>query len=83
MFLFSWGIREKFPRRSATSGAKAYLGVRHRAFLAAGNYPWTVIRVEQRAQYMTALETASVKRDISEFTRFIVSEMEASTKRAD
>ena len=52
-------------------------------FLAAGHYPWTVIRVEKRSQYMTALETASVKGDISDFTSFIASEMEASKKHGN
>ena len=28
--------------------------------LASGNYPWTVIPVERRKDYMTALEEASV-----------------------
>jgi Fic family protein len=50
------------------------------AMLAAGGYPWTVIRVEQRQAYMAALENASVRRDISEFTRFVAAEMAASAK---
>nr|MBL8455330.1 Fic family protein [Zoogloeaceae bacterium] len=40
-------------------------------FLASGGYPWTVIRVEDRDQYMQALETASVADDLSVFARFI------------
>ena len=39
--------------------------------LAAGGYPWTVIRVADRGAYMAALEAASVGRDIQPFARFI------------
>lgn len=41
------------------------------AMLASGGYPWTVIRVNDRTAYMTALETASVESDIEPFARFI------------
>jgi Fic family protein len=34
------------------------------AMLASGGYPWTVIRVEVRAAYLKALESASIDRDI-------------------
>lgn len=39
--------------------------------LAAGGYPWTVIPVDRRADYMAALEQASVKQDIRPFSRFV------------
>jgi hypothetical protein len=39
--------------------------------LASGGYRWAVIPVEKRFEYMAALEKASVKQDISDFTRFI------------
>ena len=39
--------------------------------LASGGYPWTVIPVEQRAKYMSALEAASVNQDIVPFSRFL------------
>ncbi len=39
--------------------------------LASGNYPWTVIPVESRDNYMKALEEASVKGNIEPFTLFI------------
>lgn len=39
--------------------------------LAAGGYPWTVIPVEQRNAYMTALEDASVRQDIGRFADFL------------
>src|SRR5208337_2147470 len=48
--------------------------------LASGGYDWTVIRVERRKAYMAALERASVHGDISDFTRFVAEEMEASTR---
>ena len=39
--------------------------------LASGGYPWTVIPVEKRDDYMNALEAASVDQDISKFAGFI------------
>lgn len=39
--------------------------------LAAGGYPWTVIPVERRDDYMQALEKASVEEDIIPFAKFI------------
>lgn len=39
--------------------------------LASGGYPWTVIPVERRAEYLDTLETASVAQDIIPFTRFL------------
>ena len=41
------------------------------AMLAAGGYPWTVIPVEKRDEYMSALETASVNQEIEPFTSFL------------
>ena len=41
--------------------------------LASGGYPWTVVPVERRNEYMQALETASVKQDIVPFTQFLAS----------
>lgn len=48
------------------------------AMLASGGYPWTVIRVEDRAAYMDALESASVAGDIRPFARFIASRIQGS-----
>jgi hypothetical protein len=48
--------------------------------LASGGYPWTVIRVEHRKAYMAALENASVRHDIGDFTRFVAAEMAASAE---
>lgn len=42
---------------------------------AEGGYPWTVISVDDRAEYLGALETASVDSDVRPFARFIAREM--------
>jgi Fic family protein len=39
--------------------------------LASGGYPWTVIPVEQRDEYMNALEAASVGQNIRPFAQFV------------
>jgi hypothetical protein len=39
--------------------------------LASGGYPWTIIPVDRRDEYMTALEAASVDRDITPFANFL------------
>jgi len=39
--------------------------------LASGGYPWTVIPVEKRDDYLAALEKASVNQEIDDFTKFI------------
>jgi hypothetical protein len=41
------------------------------AMLASGGYPWTVILVEDRTAYLTALDRASINTDIGPFARFI------------
>jgi fido (protein-threonine AMPylation protein) len=41
------------------------------AMLASGGYPWTVIPVEKRTEYMQALEQASTEQDITAFSAFI------------
>ena len=41
--------------------------------LAAGGYPWTIIPVERRTEYMAALEAASVGQNISPFAEFLAS----------
>lgn len=48
--------------------------------LASGGYPWTVIPVEQRDDYMAALEEASVQQNIVPFTDFIANLVEAGLK---
>jgi Fic family protein len=39
--------------------------------LAAGGYPWTVIPLDRWTDYMTILESASVKQDIEPFAIFL------------
>jgi hypothetical protein len=39
--------------------------------LAWGGYPWTVIRVDDREEYLATLETASVDSDIRPFATFV------------
>ena len=39
--------------------------------MASGGYPWTIIPVEKRSDYMAALELASVDQDIKPFTKFL------------
>ena len=48
--------------------------------LASGGYSWTVIPLEQRDTYMTALEKASVHGDITEFAAFLGALVEESSK---
>ncbi|RVT45497.1 cell filamentation protein Fic [Rheinheimera sediminis] len=46
--------------------------------MASGGYPWTVVPVERRNEYMQALEAASVQQDIVPFTQFLVSLLKAT-----
>jgi len=39
--------------------------------LASGGFPWTVIPLEKRDEYMSALEKASVEQNINDFAKFI------------
>ena len=39
--------------------------------LASGGYPWTVIPIETRNDYMTTLEEASVRKNIEPFSKFL------------
>ncbi len=38
---------------------------------ASGNYPWVIIRVEDRDQYMKALESASYGNNIEPFAGYV------------
>ena len=49
--------------------------------LASGGYPWTVVPLEQRDTYMTALENASVGRNIEPFTDFLAGLVNAQRGR--
>lgn len=48
--------------------------------LAASGYPWTVIPVEKRDEYMAALEAASVGQEIQHFTDFLGGLVDAACK---
>ena len=48
--------------------------------LVSGGYPWTVIPVETRKQYMNALESASVDQNIKPFAEFIANLVQAGLK---
>lgn len=41
--------------------------------MASGGYPWSVVPLERRDEYMQALEAASVQQDIVPFTQFLAS----------
>lgn len=49
------------------------------ALLASGGYPWTVIRLERRNHYLSALEEASTAGNVSALSRFIADEMAQGT----
>ena len=50
--------------------------------LASGGYPWTVIRVEDRDEYLSTLEAASVDTNIEPFARFLATRVQWSLDRA-
>lgn len=50
------------------------------AMMASGGYPWTVVPVTQRNDYMAALESASVKQDIRPIARFLARLVRDSAK---
>jgi len=45
-----------------------------------GGYPWTIVRVENRRLYIEALEHANITGELSQFIKFIISEMRYSEK---
>ena len=45
--------------------------------LASGGYPWTIIPLERRDDYMAALESASVRQDIRPFAEFVAELVDA------
>lgn len=52
------------------------------ALFASGGYPWTVVRVDHRTNYMQALEKASVEGDILPLTLFLAEEMHGARASA-
>jgi hypothetical protein len=49
--------------------------------LASGGYPWIVIPVDKRKEYMAALEKASVGQDITDFVHFLSNLLSARLKK--
>lgn len=49
----------------------------------AGGYEWTVVRVTRRADYMAALESASVGGNIKSLSDFLAGEMADSSRPRD
>ncbi len=45
------------------------------AMMASGGYPWTVIELERRSEYMAALDEASSRENIVPFAEFVASSM--------
>jgi hypothetical protein len=52
------------------------------AMLASGGYQWTVIRVEDRTAYLTALDRASIDTDIGPFAGFLAERVRWSMEKA-
>jgi fido (protein-threonine AMPylation protein) len=52
------------------------------ALLAGGGYPWTVIRVDDRAEYLAALEAASVGANVRPFARLVAGQMRRTQAHA-
>ena len=50
--------------------------------LASGGFPWTIVPVEKRDEYMVALEKASVEKNINDFAKFIAGLVSASLKES-
>lgn len=44
--------------------------------LAAGGYPWTIIQVDDREEYLATLEAASTASDVRPFVRFVAKQMQ-------
>mgnify|MGYP001600981812 FL=1 len=49
--------------------------------LVSAGYPWTVVRVSRRAQYLDALEAASAGGRIEPFAAFLAGEMRARPRK--
>ena len=47
--------------------------------LASGGYPWTIVRVDNRSQYIDSLETTHLGDGIEKFCQFIVKEMQENS----
>jgi hypothetical protein len=52
------------------------------AMFASGGYPWTVIRVEDRDAYLSALDRASIDMNIAPCTAFVAERVRWSIDHA-
>ena len=52
------------------------------AMLASGGYPWAVIQVEDRDDYLAVLESASIDQDIGPFAKFVADRVAWSQEQA-
>ena len=50
--------------------------------MASGGYPWTIVRMSRRKEYLDALEAASAEQNIAPFARFIREEMSINWTQA-
>jgi len=50
--------------------------------LASGGYPWTVIRVEDRDEYLHALDRVSIDLDIAPFAKYVAGRVKWSMQKA-
>jgi Fic family protein len=48
--------------------------------MASGGYPWTIVPLERRNEYMAALEQASVAQDIAPFAKLLSSLVEGKAR---
>ncbi|HYF51420.1 MAG TPA: Fic family protein, partial [Planctomycetota bacterium] len=51
------------------------------ALLASAGYPWTVIRVEDRDAYLSALDEASINMNVKPFVKFLAERVRLSAKK--
>ena len=49
--------------------------------LASGGYPWTIVRVEDRDEYLAALDRASIDANIIPFSKFLAERVSWSLKK--
>ena len=51
--------------------------------LSSGGYPWTIVPLERRADYMATLERASVDGDIKPFAKFLAELVRGSARKSE
>ena len=52
------------------------------ALLASGGYPWTVVRIEDRAAYLAAMDRASIDTGIGPFAEFLAARVKGAMAHA-